>query len=259
MQEGWEFVAGSEEEDDSDDEAIGGGEGCDERLEARAVGAGGEDAGGAGGHEGVHDEEAGDEAEESEEAAAGAAEVGGEEEEEELRGGFGAEAVDDPYGEDGGSVVAEGEGVGLWGGWVGEAADAPLGVAGSGDEQGDAAARREVVVAVVGFATEEGDEDVDGEGDEGGSDEPLADGVHVLGQAEVEEDDGGSEDGYGEGVAECVEEAEAHAFSPGALDGGDVRDGGEVVVIEAVTEAEQGAGEESEFEARRHVSLEYRE
>ena len=54
-------------------------------------------------------------------------------------------------------------------------------------------------------------------------------------------------------MAEGVEEAEAHAFAPGALDGGDVGDGGEVVVVEAVTEAEEGAGEESEFEARRHV------
>ena len=109
------------------------------------------------------------------------------------------------------------------------------------------------MVMVLRVAAQEGDEDVDGEGDEGGSDEALADGVQMLGQAEVEEDNGGSEDRDGEGVAEGVEEAEAHAFSPGALDGGDVGDGGEVVVVEAVTKAEQGAGEESEFELRRHV------
>lgn len=161
--------------------------------------------------------------------------------------------MDDAYGEDGGAVVAEGEGIGLWGGGIGEAADAPLGVACSGDEQGDAAAGSGVVVMVLRFAAEEGDENVDAESDESGSDESLADGVHVLGEADVEEDDGGSEDGDGEGVAECIEEAEAHAFAPGALDGGDVGDGGEVVVVEAMTEAEEGAGEESEFEARRHV------
>ena len=84
MEEGWEFVAGSEEEDDADDEAVGSGEGRDERLDAWAVGAGGEDAGGAGGHEGVHEEEAEDEAEKTEEAAAGASEICGQEEEEEL-------------------------------------------------------------------------------------------------------------------------------------------------------------------------------
>ena len=43
----------------ADDETVGSGEGRDERLDAWAVGAGGEDAGGAGGHEGVHEEEAG--------------------------------------------------------------------------------------------------------------------------------------------------------------------------------------------------------
>jgi len=161
--------------------------------------------------------------------------------------------VDDAYGEDGGAVVAEGEGIGLWGGGIGEAADAPLGVACSGDEQGDAAAGSGVVVMVLRFAAEEGDENVDAESDESGSDESLSDGVHVLGEADVEEDDGGSEDGDGEGVTEGVEEAEAHAFSPGALDGGDVGDCSQVVVVEAVTEAEEGAGEEGEFEARRHV------
>ena len=84
VEEGGEFVAGSEEKDDADDEAVGSGEGRDERLDAWAVGAGGEDAGGAGGHEGVHEKEAEDEAEEPEEAAAGASEIGGQEEEEEL-------------------------------------------------------------------------------------------------------------------------------------------------------------------------------
>ena len=133
MEEGWEFVAGSEEKDDADDEAVGSGEGRDERLDAWAVGAGGEDAGGTGGHEGVHEEEADDEGEEPEEAAAGASEVGSEEEKEELRRSFGTEAVDDAYGEDGRAVVAEGEGGGLWGGGISEAANAPLGVACSGD------------------------------------------------------------------------------------------------------------------------------
>lgn len=128
-----------------------------------------------------------------------------------------------------------------------------MGVACSGYEQGDAAARCGVVVMVPWFAAEEGDEDVDTESDECGADESLADGVHVLGEADVEEDDGGSEDGDGEGVAEGVEEAEAHAFAPSTLDGGDVGDGGEVVVVEAMTESEEGAGEEGEFEARRHV------
>ena len=67
-----------------------------------------------------------------------------------------------------------------------------------------------------------------------------------------EEDDGGAEDGDGEGVAEGVEEAEAHGFAPVALEAGDVGDGGEVIVVEAVAKAQEGAGEEREFQLGRH-------
>jgi hypothetical protein len=163
--------------------------------------------------------------------------------------------VDDTYDEDGAAVVAEGEGVGFWGVGVAEGADAPGGVARSCDEKGDAAAGDVVVVGCAGFAAEEADEDVDGEDDEGGSDEALADGVHMVGKRDVKEDDGGTEDGDGEGVAESVEEAETHSFSPGALDAGDVGDGCEVVVVEAVAKAEESAGEKGEFERRRHCCL----
>ena len=102
----------------------------------------------------------------------------GEEEEEELRGGFGAEAVDDADSEDGALVVAEGEGVGLGKGGVGEETEAPPGVAGGGDEEGDAAARWGVGVVrvreVVAVAPE-GGEDIDGKEDEGRTDEAFAD------------------------------------------------------------------------------------
>ena len=168
-----------------------------------------------------------------------------------MRGGFGAEAVDNAYGEDGALVVAEGEGIGPGEGWVGEEAEAPPGVTRAGDEEGDAAAADVGVTGtreVVAMAPE-GGEDVDGEGDEGGAHKAFADGIEVLGEGEVEEDDGDAEDGDGEGVAEGVEQAEAHAFAPAALDAGDVGDGGEMVVVEAVAEAQQEAGKESELES----------
>jgi len=247
-----EFVTGSEEEDGSDDEAVGGRQGGDDSLELGTMGAAGEDSGGGGGHEGVHDQKAGDEAEEAEEAAAGSAKFGSEEEEEELRGGFCAEAMDDAYDEDGAAVVAEGEGVRFGGVRVTEAAKTPSDVAGSCDEQGDAALGDDVMVGSAGFAAQEADEDVDSEDDEGRSDETLADGVHVRRKAEVKEDDGGSEDGDGKGVAKGVEEAEAHGVAPVALDTCDVGDGGEMVVVEAVAETKEGAGDESEFERGGH-------
>ncbi len=105
----------------------------------------------------------------------------------------------------------------------------------------------------VGAAvTEPGDGDVDREEDEGGADEALADGIEAGRNGEVKGDDTDAERGDGEGVAEGVEQAEAHAFAPVALNAGDVRDGGEVVVVEAMAQTEQGAGEKGELEGVGH-------
>ena len=138
-----------------------------------------------------------------------------------MRGGFGTEAVDDADDEDGAAVITEGEGVGPGGVGVGEAADAPGGVACSADKEGNAAAR-DVVMMIRGFTTEEAEEDVDGEDDEGGANEALADCVHVMGEREVEEDNSRTEEGDRESVAESVEKPKPHAFAPGALNAGDV-------------------------------------
>ena len=255
--EGGELVGDAEEEDRADDEAVGDGEGGGDGLKAGEVGAGGEDAAGRGGHEGVHGEQAAHEAEQTEQALRGAAELGGEEEEEELRGGFSAEAVEDADEEDGGVGVVEAEGVGAGCVGIEAAADLPAAILRAGDEESNAAAGWQggVGVAVRGDATvaEPGDGDVDREDDEGGADEALADAVEAGRDGEVEGDDTDAEGGDGEGVAEGVEQAEAHAFAPVALDAGDVGDGGEVVVVKAMAQAEQGAGEESELEGVRHT------
>ena len=59
-----------------------------------------------------------------------------------------------------------------------------------------------------------GDEDVNREDDEGGADEPLADKIHAGRKRETKDDDGNAEQSDGEGVAEGVEDAEAHALAP---------------------------------------------
>jgi hypothetical protein len=72
--------------------------------------------------------------------------------------------------------------------------------------------------------------------------------------------DGGAEKSDSKGVTESVQETEAHAFAPGALDAGDVGDSSKVVVVEAMAQAQESAGEKGEFERRKHCcSLGYRE
>ena len=87
--------------------------------------------------------------------------------------------MDDADDEDGTAIVAKGEGVGFGSVGVDESADAPGGVACAGDEECDAAAGDDVAVRAW-FAAEGTDQNVNGEDDEGGSDEALADGVHVV-------------------------------------------------------------------------------
>ena len=89
--------------------------------------------------------------------------------------------------------------------------------------------------------------------DERGADEPFADGVQMARQREVQKDDGRAEEGDGERMAERVEQAELHAFTPVALNAGDVGDSGQMVVVEAVAKAEKKTGEECELERGRHA------
>jgi len=152
-------------------------------------------------------------------------------------------------------VVLEAEGFGLWRLRVAESLDPPLRLAGSRDEQGDAAGREGVMMPSTGPAAEEGNQDIDGEDDEGSADQAFADGIEGARDAEVEEDNCAAEHRDGDGVAERVEQAEPHAFAPRTLHTGDVSDGGKVVVVEAVTQPEKSAGYESEFERRRHRHL----
>ncbi len=69
-----------------------------------------------------------------------------------------------------------------------------------------------------------------------------------CGQAHVQLEHGDAERGYGEGVAEGIGHAQAQAAAPVALHGGNVGDGGEVIVVEAVTQPQQQAGAKSGVE-----------
>ena len=152
----------------------------------------------------------------------------------------------------------EGEGLGLRSGGVIETAKPPPGISRSGDEQSDAAARDMVMMRHAWLAAKEHNENVDGENDEGSSDQALADSVHVRREGEVKEDDGGAEDGDGEGVAESIEQAKSHAFAPVALNAGDIGDRGQMIVVESVAQAKEKTGDECKLKRGRHAGSKVR-
>ena len=164
--------------------------------------------------------------------------------------------MDDAHDEDGAAVVAEHEGTGSGSLRSEDLADTPGTVARAGDEQGDAAAG-DVCVSGPGVGemvprTPQREQDIDREDDQGRADETLAHGLNAGWNGKMKRDDGDAEGGHRERVSESVEQAETHALAPAAPHTGDVRDSGEVVVVEAVAQAQQQAGDEREFKRRGH-------
>lgn len=107
----------------------------------------------------------------------------------------------------------------------------------------------------VHSAPRKGTEDIDGEKNQRRTYEAFTDSVEMVGKAEVQKDDHCAKHRNHHGMAECVEQTEPHPFAPGALHAGDVGNGRQVVVIEAVAQPKQRAGEQGEFERGRHKLL----
>jgi len=234
-------VGDAEEEDEADDEAIGGPGPGDEVVEAGVVAGGGEGSAHGGGHEGVHGDQTDGEGAQAQHAAGSSAEVGGEEKEGELAGGFRAYSVQNADDEDGFAVVHPLKALGLRGLGIETSPDFPGEPEDAVDGDGEAALNAGVGVAVCVFAEDAGN-DADAQNDEREADEALGNVVKVLRQAHVELEDGDAEGDDGESVAQGVGHPEAQATAPVALDGGDVRNGGKVVVVEAVAQAQEQAG-----------------
>ncbi len=108
------------------------------------------------------------------------------------------------------------------------------------------------------LAAKEHDENVDGEDDEGGTDQPLADGVHMRWKGKMKEDDSRTENGDGERVAEGIEQAKPHAFAPVALNAGDIGDCGQMVVVESVAQAKEKTGDKCKLKRGRHAGSKVR-
>ena len=96
-------------------------------------------------------------------------------------------------------------------------------------------------VAVRIFAQDSRD-DADAQHDQREADQALGPVVQPLGQAHVHFKNGDAERGNCEGVTQGIGHAQPQSAAPVALYGGDVGDGGQMVVVEAVTQPQHQAG-----------------
>src|SRR5450755_3153496 len=96
-----------------------------------------------------------------------------------------------------------------------------------------AAARRRV-------AGEQRSQNIDAENEQGEPDQALGDAIDAMRQRELKHDDYASEGRYRGGVSQGIEQTEAHPSPAIGLNAGDVGDGRDVVVVEAMTEPEDG-------------------
>lgn len=234
-------VGDAGEEYDPDDEAIGCAGPCDDMIEAGVVAAGAEGAAHERGHESVHGDKADGEGGQAQHAARCAAEIGSEKEEGQLARSLRAHAVQDADCKHRFSAVQPLKAHGPGGLPVPTAADLPGEPEEAIDGNRETALDAAVTVAVRVFAEDSGD-DANTEHDEGEADEALGPVIEALGQTHVQLKNGDAECGHGKSVAEGVGHAQAQAGAPVALHGCDVGDGGEVIVIEAMAQAQEQAG-----------------
>ena len=76
--------------------------------------------------------------------------------------------------------------------------------------------------------------DANAKDDQGEANEAFSPVIETLWQSDMEFQNCYSQDGNHEGVAKCIGDSEAKATLPVALHGGDVRNGGEVIVVKPV-------------------------
>src|SRR5580698_4485634 len=234
-------VGDAKKEDHADDATIRRPGPRDGVVEAGLTAANAEGSANGCGHKSIHGDKSEGKSQQAEQAARGAAEVRGEKEERQLAGGFGAHAVQHADDEDRFSGIHPLKTLRLRRLAIPHAALLPRQPKHAVDGNGQAAFDAAVGVAMCVFAEDSGD-NADAEKDEREADEALGPVVEPLRQAHVQLEYGNAERGYSEGVAEGVRHAQAQAAAPVALHGGNVGDGGEVIVVEAVTQPQQQAG-----------------
>ena len=112
-------------------------------------------------------------------------------------------------------------------------------------------------MAAGGVAAYKTDRHIQRKNDESRSHKPLSHDIHSLWQAKVKEDDGSTEQSHRKRMAERIQKPKLHALTPAALYARNIGDRCQVVVVEAVTKAQQSAGKQSEFERGGHLLVAY--
>ena len=233
LAQGWQTVRDSKEEDDADDAAICGAGPGDDAIESGAQAAASKGAAERGGHQPVHRNQAKSKCAQSHHSAGCSSEIGGEEEERQLAWGLSADSMQHADDEDGFAGVVPAEVGRFGGGGVDDAAKTPAAPYQAVCGNGQAA----IQMRVVRVANQGGD-DASAEDDQRQADEFLSPVVNALGKPHVQLQDEHTQRDDGKGVSNGVGHAEANAALPTALHGGDVGNGSQMVVVEAMAQTQ---------------------
>lgn len=110
-----------------------------------------------------------------------------------------------------------------------------------------------MLVGRIGSPANKGKQDIERKNDQCCAYNSLSNCVEVPRQTQMKKDDHSSQNRDSKRMTKRVQQAKAHAFAPGSLYARDIGNGCQVVVVEAVSKSQQSAGEQREFECRRHL------
>lgn len=236
-----QMVGDAKEEDHADDAAIGCAGPRDDVVKAGMVAAHLEGATHGSCHHGIHRNQAYGKGGKTEHATRGATKIGSEKKQGELAGRFGTDSMEHANHKYGLPVVHPLKP--LWTGdlAVEEATHTPRGPENAVDGDRETALDSTVRMS-VGISTEDAGYDADSEHDEGEANEALGPVVESLRQAHMELKHGNPEGRHGERMAESVGCSQSKTAAPCSLNGGNVGDRGQVIVVKPMTQSEQQAG-----------------
>ena len=235
-----ETIRNPEQENDPDDATVGCSGPGDGMVQARMVAGGGEGAAHRCGHQGIHGYQAKREGRQTHQAPGCSAQVGGEEKQRQLARRLSSHTVQDANDEHGLSVIHPLETLGLGKVPVKTSPHSPCHPQHSIDGDGQAAFDAAVTMAVRVFS-QNSSYYANAENDQSKPDQPFSPVIQPLGETQMQLQDGRPQRGHSKSMAQGICHTQAQAAAPVALYRGDVGDGGQVIVIEAVAQSQQEA------------------